>query len=178
MLLQKLKATTGSSNSTSGHVLKWKEVKAGSWRDIIAALFTTAKRVEATPVAMDAWVDKQKGAIMQPSEARGLRHRLQHGEGDYHAAFWSKGPPTQAATWVSPEGTMLREISRKPRDEDLVILLTGGHGSPPQCSCLGNPMDGGVWWATIHGVAKSPTRPRMKQTRGVKSIETDKRAPG
>ena len=23
-----------------------------------------------------------------------------------------------------------------------------------QYSCLGNPMDGGVWWATVHGVAK------------------------
>ena len=24
-------------------------------------------------------------------------------------------------------------------------------------SCLGNPMDRGTWWATIHGVAKSQT---------------------
>ena len=27
-----------------------------------------------------------------------------------------------------------------------------------QYSCLENPMDGGVWWATVHGVAKSRTR--------------------
>ena len=25
-------------------------------------------------------------------------------------------------------------------------------------SCLENPRDGGVWWATVHGVAKSRTR--------------------
>ena len=25
-------------------------------------------------------------------------------------------------------------------------------------SCLENPMDGGAWWATVHGVAKSQTR--------------------
>ena len=25
-------------------------------------------------------------------------------------------------------------------------------------SCLENPMDGGAWWATVHGVAKSRTR--------------------
>ena len=25
-------------------------------------------------------------------------------------------------------------------------------------SCLGNPMDKGVWWATLHGIAKSWTR--------------------
>ena len=24
--------------------------------------------------------------------------------------------------------------------------------------CLENPMDGGAWWATIHGIAKSQTR--------------------
>ena len=33
-----------------------------------------------------------------------------------------------------------------------------GNGNPLQYSCLGNPMDGGAWWATVHGVAKSQTR--------------------
>ena len=32
-----------------------------------------------------------------------------------------------------------------------------GNGSPLQYSCLENPMDGGAWWATVHGVAKSQT---------------------
>ena len=31
----------------------------------------------------------------------------------------------------------------------------GGHGNPLQYSCLENPMDGGTWRATVHGVAKS-----------------------
>ena len=35
-----------------------------------------------------------------------------------------------------------------------------GNGTPPQYSCLENPMDGGAWWATAHGVAKSRTRLR------------------
>ena len=34
----------------------------------------------------------------------------------------------------------------------------GGHGNPLQDSCLGNPLDRGAWWATVHGVAKSQTR--------------------
>ena len=34
----------------------------------------------------------------------------------------------------------------------------GGHGNPLQYSCLEDPMDRGVWWATVHGVAKSRTR--------------------
>ena len=30
-----------------------------------------------------------------------------------------------------------------------------GNGNPLQYSCLGNPMDRGTWWATVHGVSKS-----------------------
>ena len=30
-----------------------------------------------------------------------------------------------------------------------------GNGNPLQYSCLGNPLDTGAWWATVHGVAKS-----------------------
>ena len=26
-----------------------------------------------------------------------------------------------------------------------------GNGNPLQYSCLENPMDGGTWWATVHG---------------------------
>ena len=33
-----------------------------------------------------------------------------------------------------------------------------GNDSPLWCSCLGNPMDGGAWWASVQGVAKSQTR--------------------
>ena len=33
-----------------------------------------------------------------------------------------------------------------------------GNGTPLQYSCLENPMDGGAWWAAVHGVAMSQTR--------------------
>ena len=33
-----------------------------------------------------------------------------------------------------------------------------GDGTPLQYSCLENPMDGGAWWAAVHGVTKSRTR--------------------
>ena len=33
-----------------------------------------------------------------------------------------------------------------------------GKGNSFQCSCLENPMDRGVWWATVQGVAKSRRR--------------------
>ena len=32
--------------------------------------------------------------------------------------------------------------------------LEEGNGNPLQHSCLGNPMDTEVWWATVHGVTK------------------------
>ena len=33
-----------------------------------------------------------------------------------------------------------------------------GDGTPLQYSCLESPMDGGAWWAAVHGVEKSRTR--------------------
>ena len=39
-----------------------------------------------------------------------------------------------------------------------VRSLREGNGIPFQYSCLENPMDGGAWRATVHGVAKSRTR--------------------
>ena len=30
-----------------------------------------------------------------------------------------------------------------------------GNGNPLQYSCLENRMDGGAWWAAVHGVVKS-----------------------
>ena len=38
------------------------------------------------------------------------------------------------------------------------ILCREGNGTPLQYSCLENHMDGGSWWAAVHGVSKSRTR--------------------
>ena len=49
--------------------------------------------------------------------------------------------------------------------KEVVNLLEGtkgkfgeGNGTPLQYSCLENPMNGGPWWAAVHGVAKSQTQ--------------------
>ena len=87
-----------------------------------------------------------------------------------HSAVWSRMTRETAITKAS--------IRRMPRDfqEGLVVknlpanagdtgsipesgrFPGGGNGIPLQCSCLENPMARGVWWATVHGVAKSQTR--------------------
>ena len=35
--------------------------------------------------------------------------------------------------------------------------LGEGNSKPPQDSCLGNPMDRGAWWATVHGIPELDT---------------------
>ena len=40
----------------------------------------------------------------------------------------------------------------------IYIYFREGNGTPLQYSCLENPMDGGAWWAAVHGVTKSRTR--------------------
>ena len=78
--------------------------------------------------------------------------------------------------WVSKKWESLRDLrghleqlpqlpflrQRHPSKDDncwwLHPLVGEGSGSPLQCSCLENPIDGGAWWAAVHGVAKSQTR--------------------
>ena len=44
------------------------------------------------------------------------------------------------------------------------LYPTVGNDHPLQYSCLENPMDRGVWWATVHSVAKSRTWLRQLST--------------
>ena len=40
----------------------------------------------------------------------------------------------------------------------IIWISREGNGTPLQYSCLENPLDGGAWWAAVHGVTKSRTR--------------------
>ena len=61
--------------------------------------------------------------------------------------------------WVVPDGSDGKESACSA--EDLGSMVGSGrspregNGYPLQYSCLGNSMDRGAWWATVHGVAKS-----------------------
>ena len=60
--------------------------------------------------------------------------------------WWRTGKPGVLCSWGRTE-------------LDMTITWIGeGNGNPLQYSCLENPMDGGGWWAAVHGVARSRTR--------------------
>ena len=64
--------------------------------------------------------------------------------------------------WGFPGGSEVKETASNAGDPGS-IPGSGrspgeGNGNPLQYFCLGNPMDGGAWWPTVHGVAKSWTR--------------------
>ena len=61
-----------------------------------------------------------------------------------------------------PGGSEVKASACNVGDLDLIPGLGRspgeGNGNPLQYSCLENPMDGGAWWAIVHGVAKNWTR--------------------
>ena len=61
-----------------------------------------------------------------------------------------------------PGGSVVKSPSANEGDVGLIPGLgrspREGNDNPFQYSCLENSMDTGVWWATVHRVAKSQTR--------------------
>ena len=69
---------------------------------------------------------------------------------------------------ASQEALVIKNLPGNAGDERDVGLIPGlgrslgeGHGDPLQYSCLGNPMDQGAWWATVHVVAESDRTSRL-----------------
>ena len=66
-----------------------------------------------------------------------------------HVHFFSGGSDSKASACNEGDLGLIPGSGRSPGKEN---------GNPLQYSCLENSMDGGAWWATVHGVAKSRTR--------------------
>ena len=61
---------------------------------------------------------------------------------------WLSGKESTCSAGDAGDVSSIPESGRSPG---------GRHGNPLQYSCKENPMDRGMWWATVHGVAKSQT---------------------
>ena len=57
-----------------------------------------------------------------------------------------------------PGGSVVKNLPASVGDVGLISRLGRspgeGNGNLFQCSCLGNSMDRGTWWATVHVVEK------------------------
>ena len=74
--------------------------------------------------------------------------------------YWS-GLPFPSPGYLPDPGIDPMSLVSPVLQEDCLPLAPPngeGNGTPLQYSCLENPMDGGAWWAAVHGVAQSWTR--------------------
>ena len=54
--------------------------------------------------------------------------------------------------WASLVTKMVKSLPAMQEDPD--SIPEEGNGNPLEYSHLGNPMDRGAWWVTIHGIAR------------------------
>ena len=65
--------------------------------------------------------------------------------GTSQVALVVKNPPVNAR--LTRDAGLIPGLGRSPGE---------GNGTPLQYSCLENSVGRGAWWATVHGVTKSP----------------------
>ena len=107
-------------------------------------------------------------AIAQASSLRALSHKtVPHVR--CHPKSWLPVGPTgfefRCPLFCSEASQVAQGVKNLPANAGDSGSIPGserspgeGHGHPLQYSCLGNPMDRGAGWATVHGVTKSQTR--------------------
>ena len=74
---------------------------------------------------------------------------IQLSQGLYFTTYIPGGSARKASACPAGDPDSIPGSGRSPGE---------GNSNPLRYSCLENPMDGGAWWATVHGVAKSRTR--------------------
>ena len=100
----------------------------------------------------------------QPSKTNNYSDQNIH-SAQAETLMFSIEKPHPGTSWASQVVNVVKNTPANARDVRDMGLIPGSGGSPGgghsnllQCSCLENSMDGGAWWATVHGVTKSWTR--------------------
>ena len=71
-----------------------------------------------------------------------LKPSMQRFKHDLTSMGFPGGSEVKASACSVGDSGSIPELGRSPGE---------GNGNPLQYSCLENPMDGGIWWATVHG---------------------------
>ena len=72
--------------------------------------------------------------------------------------FFLTADLSRSSPWIAMWETWVRSLGREDPLEKEMATHSSILANLLQYSCLENPMDGGAWWATVHGVAMSWTR--------------------
>ena len=90
-------------------------------------------------------------------------HRMEGSQTVPEPTLCSQGTEGRDSIVRNPWDFQIVSYKRKAnlKNETFLRNLWGngeGNGTPLQYSCLANPMDGGAWWAAVHGLTRSWTR--------------------
>ena len=85
----------------------------------------------------------------------------QERQGKHYFPYSTASEAECKQAWVTPGGSVVKNLPASAGDTGSVPGFGRspgeGNGSLFQHSCLGKPMDRGIWQATVHGVTKSWT---------------------
>ena len=90
-------------------------------------------------------VNTTKGALLGNNSFLSREHRRR--------SLWKKPEKEQVGTPTKWDISFPYPVTNKK-----CYFLWEWNSNLPQCSCLENTMERGVWWATVHGVTKSQTQ--------------------
>ena len=162
-------------------VIKWREEKSSQMRlsywvkqvrhrktNIVCYCLYVEEKERQIPYAIAyMWKEKETNSFIKQKQSHRCRKQTGYQGIRAREINWGVGTDINTlpyANWGLPRRRQWRRIClpmQETRDLGLIPgsgrSPRGGRGNTLQYSCLGNPMDRGAWWATVHGVTESDT---------------------
>ena len=92
---------------------------------------------------------------LQPSESFLMSQLFTWGSQSTGVSALASFLPKNTQDWFPLESLFQHHTSKASILQCSAFFIGEGNDTPLQYSCLENPMDGGAWWASARGVAKS-----------------------